>query len=212
MMPGLLAHFEALTGPREVIIVDGGSTDGTREMARSAPGVRLLEADRGRGMQIAAGAEAATGEVLLVLHADTRLPADALARVEEALAGGARWGWFNVRYDAGGPWLRLVTRYVNAHACVLGEPTGENAIWATRAAWEQAGGCPRIPILEDLELARRLRRVGRGTRLAGPVICSARRYRAWTPLGMNLRCSALWLAFHLGVAPHRLAPLYPKVR
>ena len=215
-LPGRLDHLRSLAPPAdgevEILIVDGGSTDGTREIVRGTEHVRLIEAQRGRGVQIQAGAEAARGDVLLIVHADARPPRNALEQIDEAASAGARWGWFDIAYDADSRAMRLIPRYLNAHAWLLSEPTGENAMWATRRAWEDAGGCPRTPLMEDLALARRLRRGGRGTRLPGPVVCSARRYDAWTPVGMSLRCIALWLLFHIGASPEILRRFYPEVR
>ncbi|MFO8080771.1 MAG: TIGR04283 family arsenosugar biosynthesis glycosyltransferase [Armatimonadota bacterium] len=215
-LPDQLEHLRAIAPPEdrdaEVLIVDGGSTDGTREMLDECDHVRVIDSQRGRGMQIQTGAEAALGDILLVVHADARLPRRALERIEKAVGAGARWGWFDIRYDADSTALRVIPHYLNAHAWLLGEPTGENAMWATRDAWEDAGGCPRIPLMEDLELARRLRRTGRGARLGGPVVCSARRYEAWTAVGMSLRCMMLWALFHLGASPETLQRFYPEVR
>lgn len=212
VLPQQLDHLCALEGDSEVLVVDGGSTDGTREMLAERDEVRIIDSQRGRGMQIQTGAETARGDVLLVVHADTRVPANALRLIENAAGEGARWGWFDLRYDADSVAMRMIPRYLNAHAWLLGEPTGENAMWATRESWEDAGGCPRIPLMEDLELARRLRRVGRGTRLPVAVECSARRYEAWSPVGMSLRCMMLWLLFHLGASPETLRRFYPEVR
>ena len=212
MLPNQIRHLAALDGDSEVLVVDGGSTDGTQEIARATGNARLVQSTRGRGVQIQTGAEAARGDVLIVVHADACLPTDALRLVDRAVADGARWGWFDIRYDADDAAMRLIPTYLNAHAWLLGEPTGENAMWATREAWEQAGGCPRIPLMEDLELARRLRRIARGRRLPGPVVCSARRYEAWTAVGMSLRCSLLWALFHLGASPETLQRFYPEVR
>ena len=212
VLPPQLDRLRSLEGDSELLVVDGASTDGTAEIARASDHVRLIEAPRGRGAQIQAGAEAAEGDVFVVVHADARLPKRALLTIEEAVDEGASWGWFDIRYDAEHPWLRLLPRYLNAHAWLLGEPTGENVMWATRETWKQAGGCPCIPLMEDLELARRLRRVARGRRLHGPVICSARRYEAWTAVGMSLRCMLLWTLFHLGASPETLQRFYPEVR
>ena len=216
VLPGLLESLRLLAAPEdsdaEILVVDGGSTDATRGILRAADGVRLVEAERGRGAQIQAGADAADGDLLLVVHADAQLPRNALRLICAAAADGASWGWFDIAYDDRSPAMRLISRYLNTHAWLLSEPTGENAIWATREAWDTAGGCPELPLMEDLELTRRLRRGGRGTRLAGPVVCSARRYRAWTPVGMSLRCILLWLLFHLGATPETLSHFYPRVR
>jgi rSAM/selenodomain-associated transferase 2 len=212
LLPDQLTRLAALESNSEILVIDGGSTDGTQEIVRATENVRLVETPRGRGVQIQAGAEMARGDILLVVHADGRLPRNALHAIRQAVGQGARWGWFDIRYDAARPWLTFVTRYLNAHAWLLGEPTGENAMWATREAWKQAGGCPPTPLMEDLELARRLRRVARGCRLPGPVVCSARRYKAWTPVGMSLRCTLLWLLFHMGASPETLQRFYPEVR
>ena len=211
-LPGQLAHLCSLHGLCEILVVDGGSSDGTQEIVRANEKAELIEAPRGRGSQIQAGAEAASGEIFLIVHADAQLPGDSLRLIADAVAEGARWGWFDIRYEGSHPWLWLVPRYLNAHAWLLGEPTGENAMWATREAWDEAGGCPQIPLMEDLELARRLRGVDRGRRLPGPVVCSARRYEAWTPVGMSLRCTLLWALFHLGASPETLQRFYPEVR
>lgn len=215
-LPRLLENLRLLEPAEgtqvQLVFVDGGSTDETRAILRQAHDLQMIDGPRGRGAQIRAGAEAACGDLLLIVHADAQLPPKALRLISDAARDEAPWGWFNLAYDDDSPSMRLISRYLNLHALLLSEPTGENAIWATREAWEAAGGCPELPLMEDLELARRLRRGGRGARLPGPVVCSARRYRAWTPVGMSLRCMLLWLLFHVGAPPETLRHFYPRVR
>ncbi len=101
---------------------------------------------------------------------------------------------------------------LNRWARALRSPVGEHAVFARREVWEQAGGCPTAPLMEDLLLARRLRAVASETPLPGPVICSSRRYEAWSVAGMGLRCALLLTGFHLGVSPTALSRLYPPIR
>lgn len=211
-LPGLLEDLSALPGDKEVIVVDGGSTDRTRDIARSRARVRLITSRRGRGTQIARGADVSTGTILMVLHADCRVSGDALLRIERECANGREWGWLDIRYEPDRPALRAVARALNWQARLFGTPVGEHCIFATREAWGAAGGCPRVPLMEDVLLARRLRKVGPGRRIGATAVCSSRRYEAWGILGMGL-CSMLLLgAFHLGVPPHRLARFYTAVR
>ncbi len=212
VMPELLQHLLALDGDKQILVIDGGSTDETRDVARHCPPVRLLSALRGRGRQIQTGAEAARGRILLALHADCRLPRDALSQIETVCANGTSWGWFDLRYDSPCTSLRVVERLLNLRSRIWADPTGENAVFATREAWNEAGGCPQEPLMEDFLLARRLRRVGRGTALRAPVLCSARRYEFWGVANMCVRCILLWLAFRLGAPPSALARFYPHVR
>ncbi len=204
-----LAHARSLEGDKEIIVVDGGSSDGTADLARQTPGVRVLAAQRGRGAQIQVGAEIAKGEVVLALHADCRLPRNALRAID---SHGAQWGWFDIEYASRRPSVRAVAWGLNRWARTLGSPVGEQAVFARRDVWERAGGCPTVPLMEDLLLARRLRSVAPGTPLPGPVTCSSRRYEAWSVTGMGLRCALLLTGFHLGVPPSALSRLYPPIR
>ncbi|MFN0119301.1 MAG: TIGR04283 family arsenosugar biosynthesis glycosyltransferase [Blastocatellia bacterium] len=200
----------AMAGEAEIIVVDGGSADRTVALARGC-GLRVLTAPRGRGAQLAAGGRAARGDVLLFLHADTQLPADALALIEQALRDPrVRAGNFSLRF-AGASWgARLLTRLYPLLR-LGGMCYGDSGIFARRATYEAAGGFRDFPIFEDCDLYRRLRKHGRFIRLPARAVTSARRFE-----GRFLRTFALWsllqVMYWLGVSPHRLDRLYRPAR
>jgi rSAM/selenodomain-associated transferase 2 len=205
-------HLQSLAPLRaegaEVIVVDGGSADDT--LARARPGAdRVLTATRGRARQMNAGAEAAGGDVLLFLHADTRLPPAADARIREALAAGGRaWGRFDVRIANGGRFLAVVAALMNRRSRLTGIATGDQAIFVTRAAFTAAGGYPDIPLMEDIVLSRRLKRLSRPACLTARVTTSGRR---WERNGVARTVLTMWrlrLAFFLGADPRALAVAY----
>lgn len=192
----------------EVLLVDGGSTDGSVEKARAA-GLRVLEAPRGRARQMNAGARATRGEVLLFLHADTVLPVGARHAVLGALANGQRaWGRFDVRIEGRAVMLRVVAWFMNWRSRLTGVATGDQAIFATRRAFEAVGGFPDQPLMEDIELSRRLRRLSRPACLRERVVTSGRRWErhgVWRTIWLMWR---LRLAYWLGVTPNELAARY----
>ena len=200
--------------------MDGGSTDGTAETARAAlPEAVVIDAARGRAAQMNAGAARATGEILLFLHADTRLPDGALDAVRAALADPAVVaGCFRTTFDAGGPAGRPAFGPVGRRLMRLWEARlwmrwhrfafGDRALFARRAAFEAAGGFPDQPIFEDLDAVRALRQRGRFVFLDAAVVTSARRFRRHGALGQQLRNLALWLGWNAGVAPARLKRFY----
>ena len=203
--------------PWEVVVADGGSTDGTPDVVRRAlPGARLVSPGRGRARQMNAGARAATGEILLFLHADTRLPAGALAAVRAALADGeAAGGCFRTRFadavpGAFGPAGRALMRlwqgrlWMRWHRFAF----GDRALFARRDAFEAAGGFPDQPIFEDLDLVRALRQRGRFVFLDADVETSPRRFVRHGALAQQLRNLALWLGWNAGVPPARLKRFY----
>jgi rSAM/selenodomain-associated transferase 2 len=192
----------------EVIVVDGGSRDDTPALARAAAN-RVLTAERGRASQMNAGAQAATGDILLFLHADTRLPPDADRLVREALAGGARvWGRFDVRIEGRHPLLGLVAALMNRRSRLTGIATGDQAIFATRRAFEAAGGYPDIPLMEDIVLSRCLKRLSRPACLPARVTTSGRRWEQNGVLRTILTMWRLRLSFALGADPRALALAY----
>ncbi len=196
----------AQPSPLEVLVVDGGSTDGTREAARTA-GASVINASRGRGPQLNQGAEAADGDLLLFLHADTTLPPDGLTQIRRALATpGICAGTFRLRFDAASPLLQFYawcTRWPWIRLCF-----GDRGLFVTRSAFEAVGGYPEWPLFEDLELAARLQAHGGFRFLDAAVTTSARRFRRNGVLRQQLRNLYLWTHYVAGTDPDRLAHRY----
>lgn len=178
-LPRLLADLRALERQgAEVLVVDGGSQDGSADLAAQA-GLRVLCSPRGRARQMNAGAAHAAGDVLLFLHADTVLPDGALAAVAEALqATGAVWGRFDVVIEGRHPILRVVAALMNRRSRWTGIATGDQAMFVTRAAFDAVGGFPDQPLMEDIELSARLRQRSRPACIGLPVRTSGRRWES----------------------------------
>lgn len=207
----LLNAIVRLRGPIEVIVVDGGSTDRTVDIAR-ALGARVIEAERGRGNQMRAGGASATGDVLWFLHADTIPPADARERMEEALRDpDVAGGNFAVRFDGDSRAAGFLT-WLYPHGRKLGLCYGESGIFARRSAYERAGGMPPIPLFEDLDLVRRLQRRGRFVHVPSTVVASSRRFEGRSFALTYAGWIVLQLLYWAGVPPRTLARLYAPVR
>jgi rSAM/selenodomain-associated transferase 2 len=193
----------------EVILVDGGSSDET--CSRAAPLVdQLIASEPGRGIQLRKGADCARGEHLLFLHADTRLPHEGAEAAVRALVEGRYWGRFDVRLSGRHSMLRIIEKMMNLRSCLTGIATGDQAMFMTRAAYEQAGRFAEIPLMEDIELSRRLRRIERPVCLSIPALTSSRR---WEQHGIVRTVLLMWrlrLAFFFGADPSRLAELYRR--
>ena len=209
--PILGAALEALLPLREdgheVIVVDGGSTDGSAARAQDLADV-VLNSQRGRAVQMNCGAEAATGEVLLFLHADVRLPDDAPAYIAAALRGRPGWGRFDVRLSGTAPVFRLVERLMNLRSRRTGIATGDQAIFVHRDLFRSEGGYASIPLMEDVELCRRLRAVRAPLCLRQQVRVSTRRWERHGILRTILLMWLLRLRFALGADPAVLARHY----
>lgn len=191
----------------EVIVADGGSKDGTADLARPLAD-QVLAAPRGRALQMNAGALAAHGDVLLFLHADTRLPEGADRLVLDGLARtGSIWGRFDVRIDGGGL-LGLISFMMNGRSRLTGIATGDQAMFMTRAAFEATGGFPAIALMEDVALSARLKRLGQPLCLRARVTTSPRRWRKHGVLRTMLLMWRLRLAYYCGADPAKLARSY----
>lgn len=201
----------ALSQADELVVSDGGSTDGSREIAASL-GARVVSGSPGRGPQLNRGAAATRSEVLLFLHADTSLPPGAVDEVRRAVEEGAASGAFLVRFDRRGVVYRFGERIVDLRTRWTRCPLGDQAQFVRRDVFERLGGFREWPILEDLELARRLRRVGPIAILESRVTTAARRFAQRGPLRTVAINWLIWSLFACGVSPHRLDRFYRKVR
>lgn len=237
-LPSTLSKTGGL-GFAELIVVDGGSHDRTREIVkefevrgsrfevegRISEGelrtsnfelrtrVSMLTSLPGRARQMNAGAAASRGDVLLFLHADTHLPLDARSAIEAALRDPSRVGGrFDVRFerDSGPGWL--ISRMINLRSRWTGIATGDQAMFVRRPVFERLGGFADIPIMEDVELARRLKRAGRVASLRSQVITSFRRWESCGPLRTIALMWTLRGLYWIGISPHRLRHLYGTVR
>ena len=198
--------------PCEIIVVDGGSTDRTAEVVRDGP-ARLVAAARGRAAQMNQGARHAYGDVLLFLHADTRLPATAGPDVERSMDDpGCVGGRFDIRLDSTRPLLRVVGPMISLRSRLTRVATGDQAIFVRRTVFERLGGFPEIPIMEDVAFCRALKKEGRIACLRSRVVSSARRWERNGPVRTILLMWALKLLYLAGVTPARLKRLYSEAR
>lgn len=202
----------------EIIVVDGGSDDATRQVIEAFhagtgdPRIALAQSKRGRARQMNSGARRAQSDILVFLHADTRLPPEAVSAVRSAIDGGKDWGRFDVRFDSRHPLLHVVANFMNWRSRLTGICTGDQAIFVRRDVFERAGGYADIALMEDIDLSLRLKRTGRSARVIAPVTTSARR---WREQGIPRTIVQMWrlrLMYSLGASPAMLAAQYADIR
>jgi rSAM/selenodomain-associated transferase 2/rSAM/selenodomain-associated transferase 1 len=212
-LPELLDRLGALPGRMEVVVVDGGSSDGTVEAANGHPTAPLVcQTSAGRARQMNHGASAASGDVLLFLHADTRVPDDAYERVVTALRDPrVQGGNFELSFDGADRFSRALGRWYAAQRRA-GIYYGDSALFVRREVFDHLGGFRPLPIMEDYDFVRRLEKRGATVCLPGPAVTSGRRWRALgVPRTVFSWVVIRWL-FIAGVDPARLARLYPHAR
>lgn len=191
----------------EVIVVDGGSDDGTVLLARSGCD-QVLVTSPGRAVQMNAGARQARGTVLVFLHADTRLPKTAMERLAEFANSGYHWGRFDVRLSGPGALFRTISWFMNLRSRLSGIATGDQAIFVRRSVFESVNGYPDQPLMEDIELCRRLKQLSGPFFIDDPVVTDSRRWE------QNGTWRTIWLMWRLrwrywrGESPETLAREY----
>lgn len=191
----------------EVIVIDGGSDDDTRAVAERHAD-RVLQAETGRAAQMNHGIEAAQGDVLLFLHADTRLPGDSIEKIIDAVEEGCYWGRFNVRLSGDRFVFRIIERMMNLRSCITGVATGDQAIFVSRESVEIIGGYPALPLMEDVAFSKRLRSLAWPACISSKVVTSSRR---WEDNGVLRTLLLMWrlrLLFFMGVSTDSLAKQY----
>lgn len=208
---GIAASLAAL-GPlrargHEVIVVDGGSEDNTLALCAGRADT-VIDAPRGRARQMNAGATQAHGDVLLFLHADTTLPDQADACIARALMGGTQWGRFDVKIEGASAMFPLIAALMNLRSRWTGIATGDQAMFVRRELFQHVGGFPDQPLMEDVELSRRLRTNAKPSCLRECVLTSGRR---WEHGGVWRTIVLMWqlrLRYWLGVSPEVLVRAY----
>lgn len=209
-LPPLLHDLSHITPPPRVMVVDGGSTDATCAVAREA-GAQVVRAPRGRGAQMNVGAACLSTPWLLFVHADSRIPPSTRSALQDWLRSppSHEAAHFAFELDARGPLWSFITLGQRLREALTGMAYGDQGLLLSRSRWEEVGGFPHLPLMEDVEMVLRLRRSGGVARIPAPVVTSGRRYRKSGVIRGWLRNTALISLYRLGVPSHRLAPLYP---
>ncbi|MFA7386949.1 MAG: TIGR04283 family arsenosugar biosynthesis glycosyltransferase [Thiohalobacteraceae bacterium] len=206
-----LAPLQSLRAQgHEIVVVDGGSSDDTAHRAQPLCD-RILDAPRGRARQMNAGAQAARGDVLWFLHADTRASSTAMDALLAALRRPQfAWGRFDVRLSGAHPLLRVVENLMNLRSRWTGIATGDQGIFVRRHLFETVGGFPDIPLMEDIALSRRLKREAAPICLRERLVTSSRRWEQRGVVRTTLLMWRLRFAYWLGASPERLAAQYQR--
>lgn len=208
LQPALEALQQYRQRGHEIIVVDGGSRDGSVSIARKFAD-RVVMSGPGRALQMNEGAEFAQHEILLFLHADTALPANADLLIQHALQGPEHmWGRFNLRLSSSRLIFRVIEKSINLRSAISGIATGDQAIFVQRSWFEKVGSYDALPLMEDVALSKKLRRHSRPRRITVPVQSSSRK---WEKGGIAHTIVLMWLlrtAYFFGVPPARLAARY----
>lgn len=212
-LPTALESVRSAIDAPEIIAVDGGSTDGSREWLHNQTGIRVIEAERGKGIQQNTGARIATGKVILFLHADCRLPDGAGAQIAAAMGDDrSAGGCFSASWTPSTPALQVIAFGMNLRTVLFKRCYGDQAIFVRREIFERVGGFPAWPLFEDAELVRRMKTTGRFRVLHAAVEMSARRFEKTGILRGVFLVYFLQIGFLLGVPPARLKKWFADIR
>lgn len=206
----LVSRLQALQGQRDrcqLLLVDGGSDDDSRRLAE--PWVdKVILSPRGRALQMNAGAAQAEATVLLFLHVDTQLPANAVDLIHQAMAQGFEWGRFDVALDSPQPMFKLIALMMNLRSRLTGIATGDQGLFMTQRAFQAVGGFPAIALMEDIAISRKLKQLGKPACLRTKILTSARRWQQHGILKTILLMWRLRLAYFFGADPSDLSGRY----
>jgi len=207
-----LTQFKTQPPPFEVIVVDGGSTDKTKEIVKGFTNIKLISSDQGRAKQMNAGAKAATGEILLFLHSDTFLPFGGTNLIRAALKkAGAVGGFFGLKHDTDNFWYKHLNTIINWYSNHTTTPYGDQALFCSREAFDKLNGYREIPIMEDHDFSQRLGKLGQLIRIQEKVTGSFRRYEKGI-IRYSIQCNLITLLYKFGASPEFLKKFYQDIR
>ena len=202
-----LSALQLLRNQCEIIVVDGGSIDSTRILAAPLAN-KVIVSDLGRAKQMNIGAGQSAGDVLIFLHADTRLPENALQLIQQEIGSDRQWGRFDIQLSGSHFMLKVIAQMMNWRSGLTGIATGDQVIFVTCLAFEKAGQYPDISLMEDITLCKALKKISPPVCLPAKVISSGRR---WECNGIYKTILLMWslrLRYFFGADPQTLAYLY----
>jgi rSAM/selenodomain-associated transferase 2 len=197
----------------EVIVIDGYSNDNTQEIVKSFDHVKLFNCKKGRSVQMNFGAQNASNDILLFLHADTILNSNCLDYLTgELKSNDIAWGWFSIKLNENKLVYRAIEILANLRARITGTPLGDHAIFVKKGVFDKIGGFPDIPILEDLEFVKKIKCISRGKRINASVVTSVRRFENSGILKTFMRMWMIRFLYYLGFSTQRLVRFYDDSR
>jgi rSAM/selenodomain-associated transferase 2 len=205
--------YKIISPDDEVIVVDGFSEDNTREIVSNFPDAKLLTSKKGRAKQMNLGAAEAKSQYVLFLHADTLISAECMTIMKnEISSNGIGWGWFLIKLDSSRFIFRVLEIGANMRTRFTGTPLGDHGIFIRKDLFGEVGGFPEIPIMEDIELVRKIKSISKGVEIKSPVTTSVRRFEKSGVIKTFLTMWILRILYYLGTPPETLARYYDNIR